>query len=98
MVKFGYEIGGLLTNLVFKLPNEPGLCIGEGTQVLPVVTWIFYLLLTQDINFVDLFTASKDKSLQAVDMNTGGIAHSVKKAHKYVKLMFSVKEHLCLND
>lgn len=28
-----------------------------------------------------LFTASKDKSLQAVDMNTGGIAHSVKKAH-----------------
>ena len=31
----------------------------------------------------DLFTASKDKSLQAVDMNTGGVAHAVNKAHKY---------------
>lgn len=29
-----------------------------------------------------LFTASKDKSLQAVDMNTGGVAHAVNKAHK----------------
>lgn len=36
VVKLGYEIGGLLTNLIFKLPYEQGLCIWEGTQVLPV--------------------------------------------------------------
>ena len=40
----------------------------------------------------DLFTASKDKSLQAVDMNTGGVAHSIKKAHKYV----SIQVHTCM--
>ena len=31
---------------------------------------------------LDLMSASKDKSLQAVDMNTGGISHVIKKAHE----------------
>jgi len=36
----------------------------------------------------DLFTASKDKSVQAVDMNSGAVAHAINKAHKYVVLCF----------
>ena len=38
---------------------------------------VFYMYV-----ILDLFTASKDKSLQAVDMNTGGVAHAINKAHK----------------
>lgn len=37
--------------------------------------------LSFSIDGLCLFTASKDKSLQAVDMNTGGVAHSIQKAH-----------------
>lgn len=37
----------------------------------------FFLVL-----YVDLYTGSKDKSLQAVDMNSGAVAHSIVKAHK----------------
>ena len=48
-----------------------------------VIAICFYFIL-------DLFTASKDKSLQAVDMNTGGVAHAIKKAHKYVSFSFHV--------
>lgn len=39
----------------------------------------------------DLFTASKDKSLQAVDMNSGAVAHAINKAHKYVLCYFQVQ-------
>ena len=33
---------------------------------------------------IDLMTASKDKSVQAVDMNTGSVCRAIKKAHEYV--------------
>ena len=42
----------------------------------------------------DLFTASKDKSLQAVDMNSGAVAHAVNKAHKYVLCYFKCSYNL----
>ena len=33
---------------------------------------------------IDLMTVSKDKSVQAVDMNTGSVCRAIKKAHEYV--------------
>lgn len=42
-----------------------------------VVNCCFFLVL-----YVDLYSGSKDKSLQAVDMNSGAVAHSIVKAHK----------------
>ena len=34
----------------------------------------------------ELFTASKDKSIQIVDLNTGVVKHKISKAHEYVFL------------
>ncbi|EDO47048.1 predicted protein [Nematostella vectensis] len=42
-----------------------------------------------------LFTASKDKSLQAIDMNSGSIAHAIKKAHSCpVNCLKVISDHL----
>ena len=43
---------------------------------------------------VDLFTASKDKSVQAVDMNSGAVAHAINKAHRYVLCCVKSKYNL----